>query len=204
MLGGEEANLHLLVPTYLKLLDDFQRDASNVLEDLVVGAPPSFDKWYPPPPLGWVKINTDATIFRELGVGLGWVARDHHRRILEMGVKRRKEAWDATVAEAIAARVALSHVSARRWGNVILELDALGLIERLQSGSRGEAYLDVLLEDIRSLVPSFRSLMSSHVKRAGNTVAHLVARMSPTNGDEQIWNSSFPFAVTYLVDLDYQ
>jgi len=84
VLGGEEANLQLLVPAYLKLLEDFQQYASNVLEDPVAGAPPSFDKWYPPP-LGWVKINTDAAIFRELGVGLGWVACDHHGRILEMG-----------------------------------------------------------------------------------------------------------------------
>jgi len=99
-------------------------------------------------------------------------------------VKRRKEAWDLTVAEAIAARVALSHASARGWSNVILESNALGLIERLQLGSQGEAYLDVLLKDIRSLVPSFRSLMYSHVKRVGNIVAHLVARMSPTNRDE--------------------
>ena len=154
-----------------------------------------------PRPPGWFKVNTDPAILGDLGVGLGWVARDHHGNIVEMGVRRIKVSWGAQLAEVYAARVALSHASARGWSNVILESNALGLIERLQLGSQGEAYLDVLLKDIRSLVPSFRSLMSGHVKRAGNTVAHLVARMSPTNGDEQIWNSSFPFAVTYLAAL---
>ena len=148
------------------MLEDYQRYASRVLEGSVVKGVPSFDKWYPPPP-GWLKINTEAAILKDFGVGLGWVARDHHGNIVEMGVKRIKASWGADLAEVDAVRVAFSHASKRGWSHVILESDALGFIARLQSGSRGEAYIDVLLDDIRSLVPCFRSLMSSHICQEG-------------------------------------
>ena len=185
------------------MLEDDLRYASRVLEDSVVKGVPSFNKWYPPPP-SWLKINIDAAILRDFGVGLGWVARDHHGNIVKMGVKRIKASWGADLAEVDAAKVALSHASKTGWSHVILESNALGFIARLQSGFRGEAYIDILLDDIRSLVPCFRSLMSSHVKRLGNTVAHLVTRMSASDVFEQIWSTSFPFAVMLLADLDCQ
>jgi len=68
------------------------------------------------------------------------------------------------MAEFDATRFALSHASKRDWSYVILESDALGLIAGLRSASRGEAYIDVILDDIRSLVPCFCSQMLSHVK----------------------------------------
>ena len=50
VLGGDETNLQSLVLAFLKMLEDYQRYASRVLEDSVVKSVPSFDKWYPPPP----------------------------------------------------------------------------------------------------------------------------------------------------------
>jgi len=61
---------------------------------------------------------------------------------------------------------------------VTCKFDALCLISRLQLGTRGRAPLDMVLDDIRNLVPCFVSLLSSHVKRPGNTVAHLAMRLS--------------------------
>ena len=203
VLGVEEINLQILVPTFLRMLEEYQCYAFRVLEIPMVDVSSSFDKWFPPPP-EWLKVNTDAAVLRDLGVGFGWVALDHHGNVVEMGVKRIKVPWYAELAEVDAVRFALSHASMRGWNHVILESDAFDFIARLKSGSRGEAYVDVLLDDIRSLVPCFRSIKFSHVKRVGNTIAHLVARMSPLDGFKQIWSSSFPYAVILLANLDCQ
>jgi len=48
---------------------------------------------------------------------------------------------------------------------VILESDVLGLIIRLQYVFKGDVYIDVISDNIKSLVPCFYLLMSSHVKR---------------------------------------
>ena len=112
------------------MLEDYQSYASRVLEVSMAEGFLSFDKQYPPLPR-WIKVNTDAAILRDLGVGLGWVARDHNENIVKMGVKRIKASWGAEMAKFDAARFALSHASKRGWRYVILESDALGLTARL-------------------------------------------------------------------------
>ena len=84
---------------------------------------------------------------------------------------------------------------------MILELDASSLTTRLRSRSQGGAYIDIILDDIRSLIPCLYSLMSSHVKRVGNSIAHLIARMCLLNGMKHIWCSDFSSSLTYRTRL---
>lgn len=42
----------------------------------------------------------------------------------------------------------------------------------------------------------------SHIKRAGNVVAHLLARWECVANSEVVWLDSFPQSVSTLVDLD--
>ena len=44
VLVGEEINLHLLVPAFLKMLEDYQHYAARVLDESVADGLPSFDK----------------------------------------------------------------------------------------------------------------------------------------------------------------
>lgn len=67
---------------------------------------------------------------------------------------------------------------------MMVESDALSLILQLQSGKLEASTVDVMYDDIRSLVRVFSSVLSSHVKHWGNTVAPL-ARIHPNDGQEQ-------------------
>ena len=69
---------------------------------------------------------------------------------------------------------------------MILELDASSLTTRLRSRSQGGAYIDITLDDIRSLIPCFYSLLLSHVKMVRNIVAHYITTMCPLNKMEHI------------------
>jgi len=66
--------------------------------------------------------------------------------------------WSTETVEYETARFALMCAKQRGWKKVVIESDSLGLISRLQSGRRGHTYLDIILENIRNLVPLFESL----------------------------------------------
>lgn len=66
----------------------------------------------------------------------------------------------------------------------------------------GRSPLDLLVEDIWMVGDSFRDFYISHVKRGGNTVAHLIARLRPSNGVEQVFVDDFPQGALALAVLD--
>ena len=119
-------------------------------------------------------------------------------------MKRQCAPRSPDLAEAKAMRFALLCAQKARLRYVICESDALSLISRLHSGSHGRAPPDLVLDDIRNLVSNFSSLLPSHVKRVGNTLAHFVASLPPNRGDVQVCKSTFPPSVCTLASLDMQ
>jgi len=107
------------------------------------------------------------------------------------------------IAEAEAARWALQHAASRRWRQVMIESDSLGLISKLQTGKRGRSYLDIILDDISSLFPCFDSLLSSHIKRDGNVVAPCMARFDLGIRRFKIFCHDIPVCITTLTKTDF-
>ena len=56
--------------------------------------------------------------------------------------------------------------------NVVLEGDALGLIQALKSQEHNLSPWGLLIEDVKVYGTKFRRLLYSHVKRNGNSVVH--------------------------------
>ena len=90
-----------------------------------------------------------------------------------------------TLPEAKAMRFALFCAQEENRIYVICESDALSLISKLQSGSKGLAPSNLVLDDIQNLASYFSSLLSNHVKSLGNTIAYLIARLPSDVGDVQ-------------------
>nr|GMC47434.1 uncharacterized protein LOC109164833 [Ipomoea batatas] len=132
-------------------------------------------KWTKPEP-GWLKINVDAALdVRKGGMGLGWVIRDANgifkaaRAVPVTGV------CSPTEAETMAIRELLSWLKDQSPSQVLIETDALKVVQGLNSCSFDSAF-DLLLCDVRDLLRSFSSTFISFVKRSANRAAHLVAR----------------------------
>lgn len=91
------------------------------------------------------------------------------------------------------------------WGysQVELESDALSLVNTVRGKVFGWAPVDLVHEDISLLSADFTSFSFYHVKRCGNTVAHLVARLLPLDGIEQLLVDAFPQGVLTLAELDF-
>jgi len=63
--------------------------------------------------------------------------------------------------------------------------------------------LDIVLDGIRSLISCFYSLLSSHVKRVGNVITHLMARFDPRVRRFNIFCSDIPVCILTLAEMDY-
>lgn len=162
---------------------------------------PSRASWRKPC-AGTMRVNTDAALLGDAGVGLGVVIRDSEGMVHAMVVRRILVHWTAALAEAMAAKFGL--IIARRLGlmRVELEVDALNVAKALHGRSFGRAPIDLILEDTSVLGDGFISFSISHVKRGGNTVAHLAARHMPSNGFEQLYVDAFPQGVLALAEID--
>ncbi|KAL2932562.1 hypothetical protein RDABS01_000300, partial [Bienertia sinuspersici] len=117
----------------------------------------SYSRWSPPS-LGTIKINFDAASNRELGkVGIGMVARDHTGKMLMAKARTIIGSWDAELAEAAAARLAVESAAQANWHNVIFEGDAQLIVKALQGESSRRGAVQLLIEDALALKTYFNS-----------------------------------------------
>ena len=194
-------NIDVGVAGFLKLVLDYKGYATAVHQATSFTPIVSRACWCPPR-VGRIKINTDVAVLADGRVGLGVVARDWEGRILLIGVRWVRAHWKAALGEAMAARYGLQLAIEHGYGEIELESDAYNLVKAVALKSVGRSPLDLVMEDIGFMGESIRDFSFSHVKRGGNTVAHLIARLHPSNGVEQTFVDNFPQGALTLAVLD--
>ena len=105
-LRNENPNAIAFIDGFIRLVRDYIVYSKRVFNTSVQMSTGSFEQWAPPPP-GWIKLNSDAAIVKEVSTGLGWVAHDHKGRILEVRFKCLKTQMSAEITEAEATRWAI-------------------------------------------------------------------------------------------------
>lgn len=155
------------------------------------------------PPNGMVKVDVDAHIAASF-VGVGVVMREDTGKVILTTTKRVHGGTMADVAEALAARYGA--MLARRFGykRVWLERDAVCVTRTVSTKIKGLSPLFLIFDDIGNIALLFDAFIISHIRRAGNTVAHLVARWDTRDSIELICMNSFPQSIITLADLDFQ
>ena len=188
---------------FLRLVEDYKRYATAVFQRAIgTGDVVSRAGWLPPE-AGNMKLNTDAYVMEGGGVGLGAVLRDSHGRVVAAGVRRNGARWSVELAEAMAMKWGMQMAWDLGYRNIELESDALTVVKAVRRRQWGRSPHDLVLEDIGSLGDNFNVCRFSHVKRAGNTVAHLCARVVPPTGREYVFVDNFPQGVLALAELDF-
>lgn len=132
---------------------------------------------------------------------MDWIGCGCQGTILWAVTRRVKAFWPPEVAEAKAIMFALK--TGRKFGvqDIILESDCKLVIDRLSKSAISSMELDTVLGDILYFCTFFRSVIWSHVKRDGNSVAHSLAKLIPL-GVEQIWENHCPQDVAPYVLMD--
>lgn len=151
---------------------------------------------------GWVKVNSDAAMLDANTVGVGAVIRDAQGKVLCAAVHRYQARWSVALAEAMAAKFSLFVARSTGCTHVELECDAYNLSKAIQQQNVGRSPLDLVVEDIVCYRSLFVDFSVAHVKRGGNTVAHLIARLNPSNGVEQFFVDDVPQGILTLAELD--
>lgn len=197
---NEQVQATVLAGNFLKMVRDYKEYTVKVLMPSDNGCP-SPSHWSVPP-VCLVKANFDAHIAQGGEVGMGVVIRDEDGRVLCLRVKRVAARWDATMAEAMAARYAIELAYRFGFMHLVLEGDALAVVRAVELKQIGSAPLFQIYDDIAHWRSEFVHFSVSHVKRAGNVVAHLLARWRCLCNSELVWLDNFPQSVTTLVELD--
>ncbi|XP_074378344.1 uncharacterized protein LOC141719879 [Apium graveolens] len=116
------------------------------------------DGHWNPPSFNSVKINTDATIFKESDLYIHvFVVRDHNGRLIEAESKCRRGTMSPDLAEALSVREALSWLKEKDYGNIVIESDCLQVVQAIRSSFICVSYLGRVVSECHCLLVSLRN-----------------------------------------------
>ncbi|XP_021761790.1 uncharacterized protein LOC110726626 [Chenopodium quinoa] len=190
----------MVIARVLRWTDESTKPEMSSSRAAATAACISPNQWVPPPP-GIIKINSDASLSEEGWVGLGVVARNSLGEIVFSATKRLRAWWSVEIAEAKAIEWAIRLGCKIGCKEIIMVSDCQIVVSRLSRSATHLTDLDSVLCDIMALIVQYTSLQWSHVKRAGNEVAHSLAKFLPFNL-EQIWERYVPPDVSPYVLMD--
>lgn len=154
------------------------------------------------PPVGSLKVNCDAALFKSHGVtSLAWVIRDHEGQFVNAISRLVPGLIDSTVAEAMSVREALSWLKEHDLTHIKLEIDTLLVVQAINRNDAGSSPLCLILDDCIALSDQIHDLSISHVRRSANRVAHYIAKADVSKPDLFIWGYS-PQTISFLVSQD--
>ncbi|KAM1520037.1 hypothetical protein ACFX15_022281 [Malus domestica] len=145
------------------------------------------------PKFGTIKVNTDAAWCRSsLRAGVGWVGCDFAGLLQTAGGSGTGICHNAAAAEACAIRSALMACIENGFDKVVIESDALVIIQMLKKDSTQDYSIECILGDIEILVQRLTSVTFSFVPRESNRAAHSVAKFALQQGGDFVWDCIGP------------
>ncbi|KAK3230018.1 hypothetical protein Dsin_001899 [Dipteronia sinensis] len=137
-------------------------------------------KWHPPE-VGFFKLNTYAAIdVQKWCVGLGMVVRDHFGAVKAYSTQRIEARYSASVAEALAILRGISFAIYCGYDHLVIESDALGVVNMINSGTEISTDIGVIIGDIRCLIQNIPDARVKYVSRKANVVAHSLSKLTLT------------------------
>ncbi|KAL5753071.1 hypothetical protein ACOSQ2_023578 [Xanthoceras sorbifolium] len=168
--------------------------------------PPS-DPQAPRTPLVWIpphvsvfKLNVDASLASNSGVvGLGFVIRDNVGHVRVAGSLKMNTFLSPLLDEAMALLQEVRAVLRLGFCPILVESDAIGVVNVLKDGSSLASDLGIIISDIRSVCRSLNVLYFSFVPRTVNKVADALAKAALSSVSDCVWTEVCPPLVELLV-----
>ncbi|XP_019191707.1 PREDICTED: uncharacterized protein LOC109186235 [Ipomoea nil] len=151
-----------------------------------------------PPPTHMLKCNVDAVVFSN-GAGIGAVVRDHGGRFVAVRNGSIPDSSDPLMAEAIAAKEALTWIKSLHYDNIILESDCLNFCNAFNSRNFDYSYVGLIVKQCRCIANDIGNIRVCHVKRSANRVAHELARATDSSTVSRTWDFIPPLYISNLL-----
>ena len=155
------------------------------------------------PEQGFYKVNYDGAIFSQQDkAGIGIVIRDEEGAIRASMSQQWPLPTIVVQVKALAARKAVEFALELDITKVIFEGDSESICRELQDPGPSLALHGHLIQDVKLLSNFFHSVIFSHVRREGNTVAHALARSVISRPILTVWMEDVPPDIRHLVQAD--
>lgn len=198
--GGHLPPPALLVQCTISSLAEYTQ-ASSALK-MKLPCHPSLSRWHKPP-VGIIKVNWDAALDQSSNsIGVGVIARDEMGWIVASFCTTVPCFTEPTTAEAIAACKAAQFCREQDFQHIIMEGDALMVVEGLmQEGPSWQRY-GHLIAEARNFLNGLVSWKISHVHREGNKAAHRLAKLAVHHSLHRVWQGTGPSIILPIVTAE--
>lgn len=130
---------------------------------------------------------------------MGIVARDSEGKVIAAMCSSQRYISDPSVAEAFGARLCVEFGLFLSLRTVILEGDALEVVEEINRVDEDAGKFGNLIGETRILLRRFDCWSVKHVKRDGNKTAHTIAKYAVSHPQNRVWLDSFPSCLSGIV-----
>jgi ribonuclease HI len=135
-----------------------------------------------------LKINWDAAMNTMNGViGVGIIARDWRGSVIATKSKHLLLRSEPVVVETLVALQALIFCTKQGYQNVLLEGNAMQVVNMINSDKPCNSRYGHLVEDIREVSRSLGETRVQHVRRTANKAAHELALLARTHVTNMRW-----------------
>lgn len=152
--------------------------------------------------MGYIKLNSDASVSETDGCGIGCLARNADGDTLLIASKKIKKCNKVEVAEAEGFLWALELALEQGWPKIWMESDCKNLIYKLQKDRVIRGELAGIIKKIRVLSSMFAECRWSNVRRQENAAADFLANIRPQSCIISTHSRLIPFALLELLEND--
>ncbi|XP_035546543.1 uncharacterized protein LOC118348606 [Juglans regia] len=145
------------------------------------------------PKTNWVKMNWDSAVDKARGiVGVGVAVRNSSGSIIATLRTKKPLFPDPLLAETFGALKTAQFGMELGLTQVIIEGDSIQVINQLRSGKKGFNSASMFISEAKQLLGNFAKWEVSHVRRNGNSIAHLLAKDALSNHDHIVTLEDLP------------
>ncbi|CAL1358763.1 unnamed protein product [Linum trigynum] len=110
---------------------------------------PKWKHTWEKPPAGWVKMNVDAAVLEEGGIGLRAVAREADGGFLFAAVRRERIRWEPEFSELRAIIFGLQMAGEQQLRPTVVESDCLAAIQQIQAKEMTRLEGEVMVREVQ-------------------------------------------------------
>ncbi|KAF5481630.1 hypothetical protein F2P56_002269, partial [Juglans regia] len=173
---GKFENPSQIAQAALQSTKDFKEANDREKVDLITGRPTGLTTWSPPP-LKVYKANWDASVDRvHSRMGVGVVIRNWEGSVTATLSSSRCIFPDAKLAEAMAALRAVLFCKQIGISRVLLEGDALNVVNDINSEAKDWSSVGLIIQDIKTELQNLEYGSVHFISRNSNCIAHCLAK----------------------------
>ncbi|XP_035542511.1 uncharacterized protein LOC118344870 [Juglans regia] len=160
---------------------------------------PQAAEWTPPQVNGF-KANWDAAVDRSrCKIGIGVVVRNWEGKVIATMRSQRTLFPEAKLAEALAALKAVILCKHLQLQNLILEGDALNVVQDINAERRDWSTVGLMILDIKAELRGLKSWSFHHIPRSSNCMAHSLAKDAVKLSEKSITLEEAPPCIQHLL-----